>query len=424
MFQIISNNADHFPDHISSASTPEPKNPIPITLPPTNSTYLSPNELRVLNLNDNDNDNDKASELMNATKKLTEEIETIVVTPKKNKKFNKENRDGIVLTRNEDNEFLEPTNLSPIASTTVTDGLQNIQEEEEGDQFENIDDTIDRDALMTKRKRDSFDNISMISTDSLAPVFNSAKKPKLIRTGSITRTLRRSMSFVALKNPISNMIRARRNSVDPNASINSVTSIESTFNESIKRPVKDKLRSIKERIMKNSNGNKREFCLTPKTPKASKRLSHLATTTDKYMSPDCRNNDNVDASFVVDPFKTPLAPPRSSMMTSASHILQNHTTECESISSFSCHPLNNSTMVECSSVTNTITETVTTSRTRSTTVTTLSPIERATNQPCEDAAITTIMTTLHEQAMANHNMAPPGDQLAVLILHFVILFFF
>lgn len=364
MFQIISNNADHFLDHIPSASTPELKSslthPNPLTC--KNTSYLSPSEMKVLNLNDNEND-DKASPTAairadddhhhRHPNKVGDETEAIVVTPKRSKRFNKENCDGIVLTRNEDNEFLEPSNLSPILQNNpmpaTADGLQNIQEEEEdGDHTNIIDSTID--AFMSKRKRDSFDNISMISTDSLAPVFSSAKKPKLTRTGSITRTLRRSMSFVAMKNPISNMIRSRRNSVDPNASINSVTSIESTFNESIKKPVKEKLRNFKARIMKSASGHKGEFCLTPKTPKTVRKFNNAPGTSDRCGSPETRNDDNVDASFVVDPFKTPLAPPRSSALLSASKSHPYHAADEQFIGGLQSHPLNNSTMLECSTM--------------------------------------------------------------------------
>lgn len=280
--------------------------------------------------NDNDDANEQNARVCGTPKRKCDddEIVKIVITPKKTRRFNKENLDGIVLTRNEDHEFLEPTNISPIlknqnqaagnvantagSSTAQTvDGLQNIVEEEEDHELDMVNDTIDTEITMNKRKRDSFDNISLISTDSFAPAFNSAKKPKLIRTGSITRTLRRSMSFVALKNPISNMIRARRNSVDPNTSISSMTSIESTFNESIKKPVKDKLRNIKERIMKTSNGNKREFCLTPKTSKTLRKICEA--NGDKYAAAD-DVNDNVDASIITGDmqFKTPLAPTRPS----------------------------------------------------------------------------------------------------------------
>lgn len=275
---IISNNADQLPESLGMAAT----SPQMMRLPPntmatssvtsttsktpvtTNDRFSPPDGLEKMNLNDN-----------NGSAKGTP---SIVVTPKKTRKFNDENCDGVVLPGgNSFNGFLEPANISPI--------LHNIEEEEEAEVNANAD---DKDELMSKRKRDSFDNISIISTDSYAPVFNSAKKPKLIRSGSITRSLRRSMSFVGLKNPISNMIRVRRNSIDPNASINSVTSMESTFSESIKRPVKEKLQNFKDRFMKNGNRTKREFCLTPKSVRASKVADESAVgdENDKFISPD------------------------------------------------------------------------------------------------------------------------------------------
>lgn len=275
---IISDNADQLPESLGMAAT----SPQMVRLPPNTMTTSSatstslktaatatdkfspPDGLEKMNLNDN-----------NGTAKG---IQTIVATPKKSRKFNSESSDGVVLPGgNNFNEFLEPANISPI--------LHNIEEEEEADMNGNAD---DKDELMAKRKRDSFDNISIISTDSYAPVFNSAKKPKLIRSGSITRSLRRSMSFVGLKNPITNMIRVRRNSIDPNASINSITSMESTFSEAIKRPVKEKLQNFKDRFMKNGNRSKREFCLTPKSVRAFKGADESAVgdENDKFISPD------------------------------------------------------------------------------------------------------------------------------------------
>lgn len=248
---ILANNVDHFPEQLSGP----PTSPPPLTAITQNvmnaSTAATPS-IHIVNTDkclppdglDKLNLNDKVKPSGSSTGSTSSQV--IVDTPKKFM-----NCDGIVLPGNEENQFLEPTNLSPI--------LHNIEEEEE-----NADDANDKE--MSKRKRDSFDNISIISTDTFAAQFNSAKKPKLIRTGSITRSLRRSMSFVALKNPM-NMIRTRRNSIDPNASINSITSMnESTFSESIKRPVKEKLQSLKDRLT-HGNRSKREFCLTPKTSK-------------------------------------------------------------------------------------------------------------------------------------------------------------
>lgn len=258
---IISNSADRIPDQLGAGS------PTVIRLPPnpasaTNDKFLPPDGLEKMSLNDNASCN--------------KSVQSIVVTPKKPKKFNNENCDGVILPGSEEHAFLEPANISPI--------LHNIEEEEEGDSNsqEAGEDQTDKDEQMSKRKRDSFDNISIISTDSFAPVFNSAKKPKLIRSGSITRSLRRSMSFVALKNPIS-MMRTRRNSIDPNASISSVTSMESTFSETIKRPVKEKLQNFRERFMKNGNRSKREFCLTPRTVR---KFGEMNDDNDKFISPD------------------------------------------------------------------------------------------------------------------------------------------
>lgn len=190
--------------------------------------------------------------------------------------------DGMTVACNEDNLVLEPVNLSPI--------LHHIDEE-----------ATPKTKEMSKRKRDSFDNISIISTDTFAAQFNSAKKPKLIRSGSITRSLSRSMSFAGMKNPIKNMFRARRDSVDPNASISSVTSMESTFIDTL-RPVKERLIKLKDRIT-SSNRSKREFCLTPKTPRKFNNSCMERGDDDKFALPNdismlsCRNLNLVNSTM-------------------------------------------------------------------------------------------------------------------------------
>lgn len=114
-----------------------------------------------------------------------------------------------------------------------------------------------------KRKRDSFDSVSLMSVDSFA-LPASTKKPKLIRTGSITRTLKRSMSFVADRTPIIKTLRTRRSSIaaadastflgsEADDSMCSLASINTTLNESIRKPVKEKLRSICDRITRSSS---------------------------------------------------------------------------------------------------------------------------------------------------------------------------
>lgn len=210
-------------------------------------------------------------------------VKPIVKTPEKAKRIN--------LPGNGENLLHEPVNLSPI--------LHHIEEEDENST---------KSKEIPKRKRDSFDNISIISTDTFAAQFNSAKKPKLIRSGSITRSLSRSMSFAGMKNPIKNMFRARRDSIDPNASISSVTSMESTFIDTLKRPVKEKLIKLKDRIT-NSNRSKREFCLTPRTPRKFNNscMDRGENDDDKFALPNevsmlsCRNlvNSTMNATMIA-----------------------------------------------------------------------------------------------------------------------------
>lgn len=223
-------------------------------------------------------------------------------------------KDGVVLTSGGENAFLDPNNISPILKVNKAneESLRRIIEED--DDEDDVDDYIitNKEALKRRRQEDSFDDISIISTDSIASgvAYGSAKKPKLIRTGSITRGLRRSMSFAAIKTPITTMLRSRRNSVDPNASISSIASLEMTFNESIKKPVKEKLRSIRDKISKS---NKKE---TPKSIKNNKGLISSANLdslkrvckfkTDKPVSTPEHQLRNADKNEVD--FKTPIAP--------------------------------------------------------------------------------------------------------------------
>ncbi|XP_017122138.1 protein ECT2 isoform X1 [Drosophila elegans] len=153
-----------------------------------------------------------------------------------------------------------------------------------------------------KRKRDSFDNVSLMSVDSFA-LPTSTKKPKLIRTGSISRTLRRSVSFVA--EPLMKTLRPRRSSVADASSFigseaadNSISSLASsinlTLNESIRKPVKEKLRSFCGRITRSSSRRTdRGVDGTPecstildsgfKTPKAPKLRSTATPKTAKRL---------------------------------------------------------------------------------------------------------------------------------------------
>lgn len=177
-------------------------------------------------------------------------------------------KDGAIL-KNEETDFDNANNISPIPKITEVSILDVS--------------TMTRDAAL-KRKRyeidESVDNISMMS--------ESSKKMKLSRAGSITRTLKRRMSF-GIVTPISNMFssRSRRNSVDQDLSSCSTATFNSTFNESIKEPIKEKFRQMKEKVCKMT------------TPKSSRK---------KFGS----SRDKTPEKFPIDGpnelFKTPKAP--------------------------------------------------------------------------------------------------------------------
>nr|XP_040222614.2 protein ECT2 isoform X1 [Anopheles coluzzii] len=245
----------------------------------------------MLSIAENDNNQNQFAESSTITRPAVPYIDEAAVPERMPAATNTAapKQDGIVLTSGEANEFLNPNNLSPILKTErgggsmVDESFRRIVEEKDEDDED--DDTMDdyviasREAYKRKRQEDSFDDPSLLSVDiSIASTVGgatnggggalllhggSAKKPKLTRTGSITRGIRRSMSFAAIKTPIKTMLRSRRSSVDPNASNASINNtIEATFNESIKKPVKEKLRSIRDKITKSG----KKDC-TPKTIK-------------------------------------------------------------------------------------------------------------------------------------------------------------
>uniref|UniRef100_A0A8W7P427 Protein ECT2 n=1 Tax=Anopheles coluzzii TaxID=1518534 RepID=A0A8W7P427_ANOCL len=126
------------------------------------------------------------------------------------------------------------------------------------------------------------------------------------------------MSFAAIKTPIKTMLRSRRSSVDPNASNASINNtIEATFNESIKKPVKEKLRSIRDKITKSG----KKDC----TPKTIKGRGLITTANLDSLKQVCnfKSVDGGKAAVVVSAgphtpeqckdrsevdFKTPVAP--------------------------------------------------------------------------------------------------------------------
>ncbi|XP_065079115.1 protein ECT2 isoform X2 [Ochlerotatus camptorhynchus] len=305
-------------------------NPLP-ALTEESETSASGSRVDHMSIAENENNLNKGCEQHNQLdvspiRFIDENAESSVPRNSSSTPESSEKMDGVVLISGEENEFLNPNNISPIlkVNRAIDESLKKIVEEDEDDE-DDVDDYIiaNKDALKRKRQEDSFDDISIISTDSFATsvVYGSAKKPKLLRTGSITRGLRRSMSFAAIKTPIASMLRSRRNSVDPNSSISSMASIETTFNESIKKPVKEKLRSIRDKITKSS---KKE---TPKSIKnkgliTSANLDSLKKVctfkTDKSVVSTPEHSKHPDKTEVD--FKTPIAPPPYPSSSSSSKV--------------------------------------------------------------------------------------------------------
>lgn len=157
--------------------------------------------------------------------------------------------DGAIL-RNEEKAFSNVLNISPIPKLSP----RREQLDEEYDVFPN-----DRGSIKRKRvEDDSFDNISLMSVDS-------SKKSKFFRSG--TKSLKRRMSF-GIMTPINSLFRPRRSSADT-STCSTITNLESTFNESIKEPIKEKLRQMKDKVCKFS---KKESS-TPKSTKTKLRLA-------------------------------------------------------------------------------------------------------------------------------------------------------
>lgn len=223
--------------------------------------------------------------------------------------------DGAVLTNNEDNNFVAANDISPIIKERHMISNENYMEEEH-EHFTN-DNLFDEEKGSAKRKRSSEErlNISMQSTESFATsTHETSKKPKLVRTGSITKNLRRSMSFAAMKTPINNIFRLGRNTND-NCSFTSITSNESTFNESF-RAVKSKIRQMKNKITKLNkigvgapNAAKTKIMIESEDLACLKKVSKMNSAKgllSRGRTPERNKND----SCIME-FKTPIAPRQS-----------------------------------------------------------------------------------------------------------------
>lgn len=208
--------------------------------------------------------------------------------------------DGAILSR-EDDAFSITQNISPILKD---------DKGEDYDAFPNESIYEEGFREATKRKRpedDSLDSISFMSVES-------TKKPKLSRAGSLTKNLRRRMSMTIV-NPINSFFRPRRSTVDADTS--SYSNFETTFNESIKEPIKEKFRQIKDKVCKPS----KKDLTTPKSKKtrmqmASANMSILQDVTIK--TPEKGTFD-----FTQVEFKTPKAPLPSASGASSSKVLRN-----------------------------------------------------------------------------------------------------
>ena len=197
-----------------------------------------------------------------------------------------EDRSGAVL-KNGENNFPSAQNISPILKTS---------KDEEYDNFP--DESIYETGIKRKRGGDESGDLSLLSMDS-------SKKPKLLRKGSLTKTIKRRMS-IGIVTPINNLFRQRRNSEDPNLRNCSTSTFNSTFNESIKEPIKEKFRQIKDKVSKLS----RKDSSTPKSTKTKIRMATANLTalkdicTIKTPEKCLQTTDNP----ITEIFKTPKVP--------------------------------------------------------------------------------------------------------------------
>lgn len=195
------------------------------------------------------------------------------------KEISNNKKDGVILKKEQNKEFSNLTQISPIPKETT------------------IQENVERTASKRQRsEEDAFDNISIDSTS----ISLSTKKPKLMRTASLTKNLRKSLSFGIMKTPINNMFgKSRRNSVDQDISASaSMISMESTFNETITKPIKDKFRRMRDkasRMMKRDHD-------TPKSLKKD-RSFHFGTDTANESKSSYFMNMSVSGHIMKTPEK-------------------------------------------------------------------------------------------------------------------------
>lgn len=148
-----------------------------------------------------------------------------------------------------------------------------------------------RDFRTASKRRIGEEDIDNISIDSTSIIL-SVKKPKLMRTGSLTKNLRKSLSFGIMKTPT--LFRSRRYSTDHDVSASaSMISMESTFNETFTKPIKEKFRRIKEKVAKIS-GKSKDY----DTPKGKRERSFI-------MPSDNANDSRMNSTLPANMLKTP-----------------------------------------------------------------------------------------------------------------------
>lgn len=150
----------------------------------------------------------------------------------------------------------------------------------------------------TKRRIADEDTIDNVSIDSTT-VSLSSKKPKLMRTGSLTKNLRKSLNFGIMKTPT--LFRSRRNSTDHDVSASaSMISMESTFNETFTKPIKDKFRSLKHKVAKMTGNKNKDY----DTPKGRRERSFIMPSENGN---DSRMNSTLPACMLKTPEKGQFA---------------------------------------------------------------------------------------------------------------------
>uniref|UniRef100_A0A1A9W7P0 DH domain-containing protein n=1 Tax=Glossina brevipalpis TaxID=37001 RepID=A0A1A9W7P0_9MUSC len=233
---------------------------------------------------------------------LSHDLKTLASTPKSSKIQAIENN----------------SRISPVTKNTkhVLQGFHNLSSM--------YDDNNQR-AL--KRRRESFESVT---SDS------SAKKPKLLRLDSISRTFRRSISFVAERTPISRLLRRRRSSV-------AVDGTEYLKDKFLEIPDNSNCSSRKEKVAFNSTNKtpekvtvddlqiEKEKFKTPKAPIKIGSGAHTLSASKKPLSTSAFKSSNTPLSFIDSPCSSQTYLPTSTISALSSQNTGLDSTICTSL---------------------------------------------------------------------------------------------